>query len=244
MIGRSCIASRLASTLTSSLRRLAAPQCVVCRVESGDPVCCGCLRDFFDPLPARCFVCAGRLPAALLALPPPVRCGRCLAAPPGFDHTIALGDYAPPLDGMVIALKSGARLDLARVFGHLLAARVPGCSRFDCIIPVPLAERRQRERGFNQSLEIARVVARRLSVPLRRRALARVRAGPPQQSLPLQARRRNVRGAFALQRPLTVRNVAVVDDVLTTGATLDEVAHVLKNAGAAQVVNLVIARTA
>jgi ComF family protein len=244
MIGRSRIASRIASTVASGLRRLAAPQCVVCRVEPGDPVCRGCLQDFFDPSLARCFVCAGRLPALLAAAPLALRCGRCLAAPPGFDQTIALGDYAPPLDGMVIALKSGARLDLARVFGHLLAARVPDRAGFDCILAVPLAQRRQRERGFNQSLEIARVVARRLSVPLRRRALARVRAGPPQQSLPLQARHRNVRGAFALQSPLAARHVGVVDDVLTTGATLDEVAHVLKRAGAAQVVNLVIARTA
>ena len=87
------------------------------------------------------------------------------------------------------------------------------------------------------------MVARRLSVPLRRRALVRTRAGPPQQSLPLQARHDNVRGAFALKGPLRVRCAAVVDDVMTSGATLDEVARVLKRAGLAQVINLVVART-
>src|SRR6266853_2754975 len=97
--------------LGSGLRRLAAPQCAVCRVEHGDPVCAGCLQDFFDASLARCAVCAGRLPA-LPELLATLRCGRCLAAPPDFDRTIALGDYAPPLDGMVIALKFGGRLDL------------------------------------------------------------------------------------------------------------------------------------
>jgi ComF family protein len=223
----------------AGLRRLAAPHCAVCRVELGDPICPGCLRDYFDACSARCRICAGRLPGAQSGLP----CGRCLSAPPGFDRTIALGDYAPPLDGMVMALKSGGRLDLARVFGQLLASRIEHGSRIDCLVAVPLAAQRQRERGFNQSLEIARAVARRLSVPLRGAAVVRVRSGPPQQSLPFQARRRNVRGAFATGVSLPARCAGVVDDVMTTGATLDEMARVLKRAGVVQVVNLVVART-
>jgi ComF family protein len=144
---------------------------------------------------------------------------------------------------MVVALKSGGRLDLARVFGDLLAARIGDRIPIDGLLAVPLAGRRQRQRGFNQSLEIARVIARRLSLPLQRHALVRSRAGPPQQSLPLQARRANVSGAFALSEAVPARCVAVVDDVMTSGATLDEVARVLKRAGVRQVVNLVIART-
>jgi ComF family protein len=225
--------------IEAGLRRLAAPHCAVCLVERGDPVCCGCLQDFFDAHCTRCTVCAARLSGARSG----VTCGRCLAAPPGFDRTVALGDYAPPLDGMVMALKSGGRLDLARVFGQLLAARAAHGVRLDCLVAVPLADSRQRERGFNQSLEVARVVARRLSVPLQRRSLTRVRPGPPQQSLPLQARRRNVRGAFALSGLPPARCVGVVDDVMTTGATLDEVAQLLRRAGVERVVNLVVART-
>jgi ComF family protein len=221
------------------LRRLAAPGCAVCRVERGDPVCPGCLRDFFDARCARCRVCGARLFGAGCE----ARCGRCLAAPPGFDRTIALADYAPPVDGMVTALKSGARLDLAAVFGELLAERIERDARIDCVLAVPLSDRRQRERGFNQAFEIARVVARRHAVPLMRRTLARVRGGPPQQSLPLAQRRSNVHGAFALRMPLAVRCAAVVDDVMTSGATLQEIAQVLKRAGLEQVVNLVVART-
>lgn len=230
---------RLPDRVGAGLRRLAAPHCAVCRVERGDPVCPGCRGDFFDPDCARCFVCGARLAAAAAG----PRCGSCLAAAPAFDRTIVLGDYAPPVDGMVTALKSGGRLDLARVFGDLLAERIGPGAAIDCLLAVPLANRRQRERGFNQSLEIARVIARRLALPLRRRALVRRRAGPPQQSLPLRERPGNVRGAFALSCALAVQRAAVVDDVMTSGATLDELARVLKRAGVGQVVNLVVART-
>jgi ComF family protein len=232
------------AAIGAGLRRLVAPYCAVCRVERGDPVCPGCRRDFFDPDCSRCIVCGERLwPGPVSILPPAARCGRCLVAMPAFDRTIVLGDYAPPLDGMVTALKSGGRLDLARVFGQLLAERIgPGCA-IQCLLAVPLARSRQRQRGFNQSMEIARVVARHVARPLLRRAVVRTAAGSPQQSLPLHARRGNVSGAFRLRGPLPVRCAAVVDDVMTSGATLDEVAAVLKHAGVGQIVNLVVART-
>ena len=238
------LARRGLSALSAGLRRLASPYCAICGIERGDPVCPGCLQDFFDPGCARCLVCGGRLSVVSpTAAAPAARCGRCLAEAPAFDRTIVLGDYAPPLDGMIMALKSGGRLDLARVFGHLLAERIGGHLSIDCLLAVPLALRRQRQRGFNQSMQIAQPIARRLAVPLLRRTLVRKRAGPPQQSLPLAARRGNVRGAFDLARPLRARRVALVDDVMTSGATLDEVAQVLKRAGAEQVINLVVART-
>ncbi len=227
------------SAVSAGLRRLASPYCAICRAEHGDPVCPGCLQDFLDPGCTRCLVCGARL----TVVSPVARCGRCLADAPAFDRTIVLGDYAPPLDGMVMALKSGARLDLARVFGDLLAERIGWHASIDCLLAVPLAVHRQRQRGFNQSMEIARPIARRLRLPLPRRTLVRMRAGPPQQSLPLAARRGNVRGAFGLSRLLPARRAAVVDDVMTSGATLDEVARVLKRAGVDQVVNLIVART-
>jgi ComF family protein len=235
---------RARAALTGALMRLASPRCAVCDVQDGDPVCDGCLRDFFDPDCTRCAVCAARLVRSLAApAGAQVRCGRCLAAPPRFDRTVALGDYQPPLDGMVMALKSGGRIDLARVFGQLLARRAAAIGPADGIVAVPLAPRRLRERGFNQSMQIASTVAAVLQVPVLRHALARERAGPPQQSLPLSQRRRNVRGAFAASPLPASCRLAVVDDVLTSGATLDEVAGTLKRAGAAQVVNLVVART-
>jgi len=228
------------------LLRLAVPRCAVCdvcEVQDGDPVCRGCLRDFFDPACVRCAVCAAHLARSLAAPAAAIRCGRCLASPPRFDFTVALGEFQPPLDGMVMALKAGGRLDLARVFGRLLAPRAAALGPVDGIVAVPLDPRRLRERGFNQSMQIAATVGAALQVPVWRFALARSRAGRPQQSLPLSQRRRNVRGAFTASPLPPACRLAVVDDVMTSGATLDEVAAVLKRAGAAHVVNLVVART-
>jgi len=249
-------ASALLRTLylaAQALERWAAPHCVVCgvcRPEIAEPVCGGCLGDFFDASAPRCTVCAARLldrPAFAQGNQRNRHCGRCLAAPPAFDATLALGDYAPPLDGMVTALKFGARLDLARVFGRLLAARAMAAGtdlgRVDAVLAVPLHPVRLKERGFNQSQQIACALARHWRVPLARRALVRTRHRPAQQSLPLAQRRRNVRGSFAPDHLPALRSVAVVDDVMTSGATLDEVARVLKGAAVARVVNLVVART-
>jgi ComF family protein len=110
----------------------------------------------------------------------------------------------------------------------------------DCVIPVPLSAARLRTRGYNHAAEIARHLRpAKLDLAL----CVRTRDTPPQMDLPYDERRRNVRGAFRCTRALAGESVAVVDDVMTTGATLDEIASVLKTAGAARVVNWVVART-
>ncbi len=234
--------SRLPRRLAAGLR-LPAP-CAVCelnRATAGSLVCVECERDFFPAEVPRCRVCAIRLPASTAA----TVCGSCLRHPPHFDATIALADYAPPVDGMVIALKSGGRFALSRLFGTLLARRARAIDLAGALVaPVPLAFERHAERGFNQALEIARCAARELDVGLESAALLRVRHAAPQHVLPVDERRRNVRGAFAVRTDLRSRHIAVVDDVMTTGSTLDEIAAVLKKAGAACVTNLVVARTA
>lgn len=145
---------------------------------------------------------------------------------------------------MVVALKAGGRLSLAAVFGALLARRARRLLLGDALItPVPLAFERHAERGFNQALEIARRAARDLELRLDPAALLRVRHAAPQHLLALAERRRNVHGAFIVRADVRLRHVIVVDDVMTTGSTLDEVAKVLKKAGAARVTNLVVART-
>lgn len=111
------------------------------------------------------------------------------------------------------------------------------------MVAVPLSARRQRERGFNQALEIARVLARRTGIPLDARAIVRTRDTPPQADLPWRERAMNVRDAFECLRPLAGLRVLVVDDVMTTGASLDELARTLKRAGAAHVENWLVART-
>ncbi len=209
----------------------------VCAVEPGAPICAGCAADFFPADAFRCSVCAERIVSDA-----PV-CGACLAHPPHFDGTTALADYRAPVDGMIAALKFGGRIDLAGCFARLLAARDAGRGPDDLVIAVPLSFERESERGFNQSREIARSYARLADLPLGEDVLWRVRHTPPQQSLARDARQRNVRGAFGVKADLGGRRVVVVDDVMTTGSTLDEIARVLKAAGAVRVENLVVART-
>jgi ComF family protein len=233
--------------LRSLVHRLLPLRCVVCELQPGalaTSICKQCEADFFSAETARCERCAICVPDGKTSSPR--ICGRCLANVPQFDATTTLADYVSPVDGMVIALKFTARLDLAQFFGRLLASRVsaiPPPTAAAVVIPVPLAFERARQRGFNQSHHIARAFAvasdRRLVVD----RLLRIRHTPPQQSLALKERRRNVRGAFAVEGSLSGQHVFVVDDVMTTGSTLDEVARVLKQAGAAHVHNLIVART-
>jgi len=223
----------------SFLRRALARRCAVCTLAAGDPICAPCERDFFDPARHRCRRCALATGSHGGEL-----CGRCLAEPPSFDQTLALADYRAPVDGMVAALKFSARLSLAVFFGRLLARRetaLPDPERV--VVPVPLAFERERERGFNQSHEIARVYARSAGLRLAPRMLVRIRHTAAQQTLALDERRHNVRGAFAMASALEGRHVIVVDDVMTSGSTLDEVARTLRAAGAESVVNRIVART-
>jgi ComF family protein len=225
------------------LRRILAPRCVLCGLGEADPVCAACRDDFLPADVHRCRLCAQRLGPA-----PGDLCGRCLRDPPAFDATLTLADYAPPVDGLVIALKFGHRLDVARALGLMLARRIDELVSPEALLTVvPLAFERQRERGFNQALEIARVAAAQSARPLLPHALLRTRHRPAQEGLSLDARRRNVRGAFAVERAaqaqLAGRTLVVIDDVMTSGSTLDEVARVLRRAGAERVINAVVART-
>ncbi len=225
----------------SSWPRWLARRCVVCTLAPGDPLCAGCTGDFFPPGVSRCLRCAARIPVAASL------CGQCAAHPPYYDGTLTLADYAAPVAGMVAALKFSARIDLADAFARLLARRETEAAGA-LIVAVPLAFERQRERGFNQSHELARRYARHLRIALPPPLLLRTRHGPAQQSLAREERLRSMRGAFALAGSAAAasvrdRTVIVVDDVMTTGSTLDEVAATLKDAGAARVLNRVVART-
>ncbi|MDO9215826.1 MAG: ComF family protein [Lacisediminimonas sp.] len=176
------------------------------------------------------------------------RCGSCLQHGPAFDRTLVAVDYGAPLDRLVLALKYAGKLELAHccaaALGPLLASDpvLP-----DLLCPVPLSAGRLQERGYNQALEIARPLARRLRIALHARLLERVRETPAQARLPAPLRGDNVRNAFLLLPTAAAivagRHVGVVDDVMTTGATLDEIASTLKRFGASRVTNIVFART-
>jgi ComF family protein len=176
-------------------------------------------------------------------------CGACLRAPPPWDAAVALADYGYPWDGLLAALKFRAALDLVPALADRLAQRVTdaGSAAVDLVVPVPLSAGRLRERGYNQAALLAERLAARLRRPCAARLLARPRDTAQQLALPRAQREANVRDAFAVApRAADVlhgRRVALVDDVLTTGATLGEATRALLGAGAAEVRVWVVART-
>lgn len=210
------------------------PRCLLCgdAGAGGRNLCSGCLDDLPWNSPA-CWRCALPLPSDADAHN---LCARCLRRAPPFDSALAALRYEPPLDFLVAGLKYRARLDHARLLGELLvhAVRQTDAPRPELLIPVPLHPRRLRERGFNQALELARPLARALNLPLARRGCRRVRATPRQTDLNARERRGNVRGAFSAGR-VAGRRVAIVDDVVTTGHTVAELARTLRQAGAVHV---------
>jgi ComF family protein len=174
-------------------------------------------------------------------------CAACRGRPPGFDYARAAARYDGVVREALHAFKFRSRWTLAAPLADLLVEVVAGHLPDgipDLLLPVPLHPRRERERGFNQASLLARRVGRSLGCPVRETVLARVVATRSQTELDAAARRANVRNAFAVRRPALVagRHVVLVDDVLTTGATLSECARRLREAGASRVGALTVAR--
>ena len=226
-----------ARALPHALPRAWPHACLLCGAAGCDAALCApCMKDL-PALPPVCPVCAS--PALDGAV-----CGACLRHPPQVAATLAACTYAFPLDRLVQALKYGRTLAVAVLLADAICAalsRRDNSPRPELLVPMPLSRPRQRERGFNQAAEIARVVARRTGIPLCH-ALARPVDRPAQAGLPWRERHRNVRGAFACTTPVTGRHLALVDDVMTTGATIEAAAGALRAAGAARVDAWVVAR--
>jgi ComF family protein len=235
---------------TALLRGMLPSSCALCGEVCGEGddemLCAGCAAQFFGDASciARCRCCANPLPTPEVG----ALCGACGAHPPAFDVTLVAADYAIPIDQLVLQLKFGHRLAVAALFARLLrdaVLRQPGFVLPALLCPVPLGPRRLAERGYNQSLEIARPLARSLGVALHPRLAGRVRETVAQSSVAPAQRQQNIAGAFAVPDPALVRgrHVGIVDDVMTSGRTLNELAATLKRHGAARVSNLVFART-
>jgi ComF family protein len=234
---------RARAALQTSLAALWPPQCVLCGGAGQRPdrdLCAGCEMD----LPRNdhcCSVCAEPLQSAIEGLV----CGACLRHPPRFDRCVAPYRYAYPLDHMVRALKYGSAVAHGRVLADVFARSVLPIEREawpEILLPVPLGRARFIKRGYNQALELATHLARELAIPLHTDVLVRARDTREQAGLDRKARRKNLRNAFALVRPLPAAHVAIVDDVVTTGSTANEIARVLKRAGAEKVEVWAIAR--
>jgi predicted amidophosphoribosyltransferase len=285
-------ARRALGIARSSLWRMALPgRCALCGNLSQHQVCGACDTISATNSAQRCPCCAATVDFATVnfgavdcaavnfAASRVQVCGACLAAPPDFDATLVLADYAAPFDALAQILKFSGQAGLARWFAGKLAQRALAAGiRPDLIVPVPLSAQRLALRGYNQSWEIARPLARHLHTKTACTYLRRLRDTAPQTNLAdARQRRHNVRGAFAVRTltgppaglgdrlgkrlygglgdhlgkrsgnslgdGLSGMHVAVVDDVMTSGATLAEIARVLKRAGAARVTNLVALRT-
>jgi ComF family protein len=204
-------------------------------------LCRGCAADLPRNEPA-CLVCAEPLAAASSEAR---TCGACLHDPPAFCRGFVPFRYAYPLDHLVRGLKFRNELACGRVLGQMFARSVLERAEPlpEAIVPVPLARRRYLQRGYNQASELALAIRSVTGVAVKPDVAIRQRETAEQAGLDRKARRRNVTGAFATVAPLRARHVAILDDVVTTGSTVRELAAVLREAGAEQIEVWAIART-
>ncbi|WP_024537284.1 ComF family protein [Comamonas badia] len=215
-------------------------QCAICHAWPAQSVCEACRTAFAAPA-QRCVQCAQRVPQGVL------RCGQCLAHPPAIDACIAAVDYAYPWEALITRFKFHANPGLAGALAALMRkadAAAQLLAAADAVLPVPLSAERLRQRGYNQALLLARALARPKVQP---RWLRRTHDTLAQSSLNRTERLRNLRGAFAVStqipRDLGGQHLLLVDDVMTTGATVHAAASALRQAGATSVSALVLART-
>lgn len=238
------------AALNAGFWRVALPEpCALCGKNAARPLCERCITVFDahreeSARPVRCLRCAAAMPKTASICRSPI-CDHCQSWQPAFDAALALADYRPPVDALIIGLKFHARLPLAREFGWQLAeALAQRTLPSDAlIVPIPLARERLVTRGFNQAWEIARVAAGRARLPADARCLQRVRHTASQSRLAREARQHNLCAVFTASDAVRGRAVVLVDDVMTTGATCHEAAAALKAAGARYVLAAAILRT-
>jgi len=232
----------LARLFVSATRLVLPPRCVLCGVEAGTSELCASCMALLDENLVACARCAQPLPQAA-----PL-CGACLRKQPPFDAAFAGYVYQEPFAHLVQRLKFNQSLACARALGPRWATSLRVRRAADeralpqALIPIPLHTSRLRQRGYNQALELARELTATWSIPVLAEGLMRTRATAPQPGLDLDERRRNLRGAFAVGSAALPKRVALVDDVMTTGATLAEATKILKRAGVAWVELWVLAR--
>ena len=245
---RLSLSDRLRAGLNRALGLISPTRCRLCEQPAEQSVCAAC----YTELPHQRLACAQcALPfadsvrAEGVAQADTTRvCGECLAHPPPFVSALAPFRYQAPITQMISRFKYQGVLADGRLLGTWLGDYVQTLvDPVDLIIPVPLHPTRLRQRGFNQSAELAHWVSRIVQVPWRADILQRVQAGPEQQGLPRSARQRNMRGVFQVVKVPAVTTVALVDDVVTTGATVRAAADCLRRAGVARVVVWAVART-
>jgi len=226
--------------LLTRLSRALPSQCAVCHAWPAQAVCEACVARFAQPRP-RCRSCALPVPEGVEC------CGACIKQTPPLDLCLAAVAYEYPWSGLIARYKFGARPGWSQALALLMRSTPwvePALESADLLLPMPLSLERLRQRGFNQALELARQLA---PAKVHADLLLRLRDTPAQSALPREARLRNVRGAFGVasgrEEALAGRRVVLIDDVMTSGASLFAAAQVLRAAGAAHITALVLART-
>lgn len=224
------------------------PRCGVCvmllEADSGGGICPTCTAAMRHVPEPRCIQCGQPFPDSASA---EHRCMRCLKDPPHFDRVRSVFVYEEPVQSAILDFKFHGRSGLRFFFSETLLTESDILSeaprRLDAIVPVPLHRFKLIERGYNQTALLAEELSRAVGVRVERTGLRKVRRTPPQSSLPREERERSLRGAFQAERGrFDGRRILMVDDVMTTGATLSECARTLKAAGAARVEAVTVAR--
>ena len=225
----------------SWLDKLLPQSCYLCGARTSGVLCPGCLTDLpYYPIENTCLCCARPLNPEFEER----HCLECQHSPPAFTQTYPIFSYSYPINHLILAAKFEQNLTILNLLAELMAQHLDYQRTPDVLIPVPLHFKRLRERGYNQSLEIAKVVARRLHLPVATLACERIRYTPPQAQLTGSQRKTNVQNAFrARYVQKSWQHVVLIDDVMTTGATVNELAAVLLQAGIQQVDVWCCART-
>lgn len=222
--------------------------CAVCGQDAGAgasmDLCLPCRQDL-PWLRQSCLRCANPLAGVPAPGRTPLVCGRCLHKPPHFERSHCAFAYREPVNWLLQELKYNQRLSGIPVLSRLLLEHLRAQVEHwpELIVPMPLHPSRLRRRGFNQALEIARPLAHSLGIPLYAGICERIRNTLQQSELPASRRAANVRNAFRMRASLPAKHVAIVDDVVTTGATVNELARLLRRNGAETVQVWAVART-
>jgi len=226
------------------IRLVYPPRCLLCASpgHNGADLCQHCQQSLpFNQ--TACIACALPLPANISV---GASCGRCQKKPPRYDQAFSVFSYEQPVIWLIQQLKFNEKLAHARLLGELIAesACVSKLAELEdaCILPVPLHKKRLRQRGFNQSIELARGVSKKTGWPMELHRVQRVRETSAQTGLDAKARRKNIRGAFEVIEALPWKHVVIIDDVVTTGSTANELSRVLKKAGVLRCTALSLAR--
>lgn len=198
-------------------------------------ICSSCIQDL-PLLGAACPRCA--LPISKSYL-----CGQCLRHPPEQDSSFSLFRYHDPIDHLIADFKYHDKLYLSALFSQLMCEHLNNRRLPDLLIPIPLHPNRLRQRGYNQSLELAKALSKQLGIPICNNYLIRAIDTKSQASIPFKARKKNIQHAFALTQGKLPAHIALIDDVLTTGHTADAAAKLLRKAGAHRIEVWTIART-